>query len=144
MRTQEEIVKRFEERKSKDLLCFEVNEYIPYLDYEHAKPYLNKKSVYEEEWKPFLFDEIIERMKEYMPFAWRKANDCRGISANRSVMHYIAWIWLSGDSTFATEIDHQLEYDYYHYGKPILVQICNHYKWDWKQWDNGIRTNTEH
>lgn len=136
MRTQEEIVKRFHERKANDMLGFEVNEYIPYLDYEHAKPFL-KKDVGEEEWKQEKMTPV-EKIKDYMKFAWEKANDCRGISAGRSISHMIAWLWLDGQDKFLEENNTE-EYEYY--GKPQLVKICELYKIDWKQWDDGVRTN---
>ena len=142
MRTQEEIVERYQQRRVKDLLGFEVGEYIHYLDYEHAKPYLIKGTA-AEEWKPLPLKAVVSRMREYMSFAWSKANNCRGISANRSILHFIAWIWLSGDDAFSNEIDRDLEHNYFWYGKPILVKICEHYGWDSRQWDDGVRTNTE-
>lgn len=143
MRTQQEIIERFEQRTVGDLLGFEIGEYRPYLDYEYVKPYL-KEGVTEVEWEPYALKNVINRMEKYMSFAWDKANNCRGISATRSVQHYIAWIWLSGDDDFAKEIEQDYELHYCHYGKPILEKICNHYGWDWKQWDDGTRTNTEY
>lgn len=77
-------------------------------------------------------------MIEYMPFAWEKANNCRGLSAGRSLAHYTAWLWLDGDN----EIWPTLE-DYEYYGKDKLVEICNYLGIDSKQWDDGIRKNSE-
>lgn len=135
-RTQEEIVKRFHERKKGDLLGFEVDEYILYLDYKHAKPFL-KKDVEEKDWEQERVTPA-EKIKDYMKFAWKKANDCRGISAGRSISHMIAWLWLDGQDKFLEENNIE-EYEYY--GKPQLVKICELYKIDWKQWDDGVRTN---
>lgn len=129
MRTQQEIIERYNQRKAGDMLGFESDQYLSYLDYEHVKPYL-KKGAAKEEWVFLSLREITNRMKAYMSFAWDKANNCRGISANRSIQHYIAWIWLSGNDEFAEKIDQAFENNYHHYGKPILEQICNHYGWD--------------
>jgi hypothetical protein len=78
-------------------------------------------------------------MLEYMPFAWDKANDMRGLSAGRSVQHFVGWTWLAGDDELSAWCDDNSNYQ--HYGKEILVRICEHYGWDWRQWDDGVRTN---
>ena len=71
-----------------------------------------------------------------MEFAWDKANNCRGISASRSIDHYSVWIWLLGDEDKLSDIR-----DYEYYGKPQLVEICELYGWDHSKWDDGVRTN---
>jgi len=147
LRTQDEIVQRFEERKKGDFLGFEVGEYLDYLDYEHAKPYL-KKSVTSKEWEeeterplPLNKKAILKRMLDYMGLAWEKANGCRGISASRSISHYQAWIWLAGDQELLQKVQDETNYE--HYGKEILVMICDFYGWNSKQWDDQIRVNSE-
>lgn len=80
-------------------------------------------------------------MEEYMAFAWSKANDSRGISAVRSIQHYIAWIWLLGDEAFAREIETELNSNYCFFGKEILISICKKFDWDSTQFDDGVRTN---
>lgn len=40
MRTQEEIVQRIEQVKERDMFGFEWQELMPFLDFEHARPYL--------------------------------------------------------------------------------------------------------
>jgi len=137
MRTQEEIVTRFHERRKGDLLGFEIHEYLPYLDYEHAKPFL-KKGVESKDWGQEKAAPV-EKIKDYMSFAWEKANGCRGISAGRSLQHMVAWLWLDGQDKFLKEW-HDLE-DYEYYGKPQLVAICQLYGINWKQLDDGVRTN---
>jgi hypothetical protein len=141
--TQTEIAERIAKRKEGDPFGFEVGEYVNYLDFEHAAPYL-KEGVTAEEWDkhkiPLTKEGILETMQKYFSFAWEKANNCRGISANRSVMHYYAWIFLLGDYELLADV---LATEYEFYGKPILEQIGNRYGWDWKALDNGKRTNTE-
>jgi len=141
MRTQNEIVKRIEARKGDDPLCFEVNEYIDCLDFNHARQFL-KDGVTEQDWQEAVatIGPPVKRMRDYMEFAWGKANNCRGISANRSVMHCIAWLWLAGEDVLLARVED--EYCNYHfYGKPILEMICDHFDWDWSQWDDGVRTS---
>jgi len=137
MRTQKEILERFNQRRKTDMLGFEVYEYLYYLDYKYAKPFL-KKEVTEEDWKHKKIPPA-EKIKDYMPFAWKKANDCRGISAARSILHMLAWLWLDGKDEFLEKNDIE---NYEYYGKPQLIAICELYGIDWKKYDDGVRTNT--
>lgn len=146
MRTQAEVKARFDERKPNDPLGFEISEYVDYMSFEDARPFF-KDEVPDEKVRECLLplerDSIIKVMHDYMEFAWGKANDCRGISANRSILHCIAWIWLAGDTEFAAEVDRMMNEEYQHYGKEILVAICEKYGWDYSEWDDGVRTNSE-
>ena len=74
---------------------------------------------------------IIKVMKKYMSFAWEKANDKRGISANRSIDHFKGWLWLLGDE----EGIEYLKANYAPYGKPGLAYICK--KYGFRNEDNG-------
>jgi len=139
MKTQKEIVKRIEERKKDDMFGWEVNEYVCYLDFKNAKPYL-KEGVTEERWGKIEKMGPVEKIKDYMDFAWQKANGCRSISAGRSLRHMLAWLWLDEQDEFLKEW-HNLE-DYEYYGKPQLIAICELYGIDWKKYDDGVRTNT--
>ena len=141
MRTQQEIKQRFLDRKEKDFLGFEVDEYLMAMSSETLESLRGNGikndadlSEHEPQWSSN--DELLETCRDYMSFAWDKANDCRGISANRSVGHYIAWLWLLGENQFDDLMD-----DYEFYGKPQLVRICNYLRLDPNQWDDGVRTN---
>lgn len=121
MRTQEEIVERIKERQRHDKLGFEVDMYYGFLGYNYAKEFL-KDGVTKEDWDEHIETrEIHNIMKEYMEFAKKKAENERGISASRSIAHYIAWLWLANDNDLWNEID-----DYYDYGIPQLKTICNY------------------
>lgn len=142
MQSQEDILARLKNRTEGDPFGFEIGEYINALDYQHAKEYL-KEDVTEETWAAAAMctkEAVLEQMRKYYDFAWEKANDCRGISANRSILHYVAWIWLIGDHEFLAEIQKMYE-DYHFYGKPILEKIGDRYGLEWKTLDNGERTN---
>ena len=139
MRTQEQIVQQIEKRKSDDFLGFEIDEYLRFLDYEYVKQYL-KEGTKPEQWgepSENTTEGILKIMLDYMPFAWDKAKNCRGISASRSISHYKAWIWMLDDGF---EFD---EDSYCHYGKDLLRAICKQYGWNPNQWDDGIRVNDE-
>jgi len=146
--TVDEILARTLARRKDDMFGFEWHEYVEYLPFDKAKPLLlDGTEVTETEWKklqPELTEAaVLEKMRKYMPFAWDKANGCRGLSSNRSIMHYIAWTWLHGDAEFSEEIQKEFDENYCMYGKPILVKICERYGWDWKQWDDDRWRNGE-
>ena len=140
-RTYKEILNRIEKVGTHDILGVQVNDLAVYLDYKHAKALL-KDGVTKEEWdkdkKPFTREAVIAEIADYMPFAWEKANDCRGISASRSILHMDGWTWLLNDGLF----EKQRSIPYEHYGKEKLICICEALGLDWKQWDDGIRTNS--
>ena len=135
MRTDQEIIDRINARKEADFFGFELTDLLIRLPFELAKPFLNP-DVKGEDWKvqPRDRDSVLKEMLEYMPFAWGKANNCRGLSAVRSMCHYMAWVWLAGDDLGDLT-------DYQYYGKDNLVKICDHYGWDSSQWDDGERTD---
>lgn len=135
MRTDAEILARIDAVKNMDWLGTQTNDLASRLPFDAVRPFL-KDGVTSEQWRqaPRDRDSIIAEMLAYMPFAWEKANNCRGISASRSMDHYSAWIWLAGDDLGDLS-------DYEFYGKDNLVRICEHYGWDSSQWDDGERTD---
>ena len=137
MRTQEEIVAQYREREGRDVLGFEVNEYIFAMSFESAKPLLKESAT---TWDPaYKTDEDVREMAiDYMAFAWEKANNCRGISACRSLAHYQAWLWLLGDNELWPTFD-----EFEHYGKAHLRKICEYFGLDADKWDDGVRVNSD-
>lgn len=134
-RTDEEILARYEEIKGSDFFNVKAEELLCRLPFEKVKPYLVEGAA-ESEWQVFGRDRatILAEMLEYMPFAWDKANNGRGLSASRSMDHYMEWVWLLGD-----DLGDLTKYQFY--GKDNLVKICQKYGWDSSQWDNNIRAN---
>lgn len=133
-RTQDQIVSKIREWIPKDFLGFKVNDLLVCLDWEHAKQFLKPEA--EQEWKiePCDRESILKKMRDYMPFAWEKANGERGISAGRSMCHFTAWTWLIGDEDKFADLE---EYEFY--GKDNLLKLCHHY--GWTDEDNGVRSN---
>lgn len=136
MRTPEEVIARIEARKDGDMFGFEWPYYLGALTFEQAKPYLRAEATAEGWEGPKSLETIRAEAIDYMEFAWGKANNCRGISANRSISHYIAWLWLLGEDWGDSLMD-----DYRYYGKPQLERICEFFGLDPKKWDDGVRTN---
>jgi hypothetical protein len=136
-RTNEEIIARLREIDSRDALGFESGDLMIRLPLELAREFL--KPEYDgADWKVYPRDResVIAGMLNYMPFAWEKANNCRGISAYRTLCHYTSWLWLIGE-----DLGDLLSYEFY--GKPQLIAICERFGWDHKQWDDGRRRNTD-
>ena len=136
MRTHEEILRRIEERKPLDMLGFEWHLYLNCLPFDKIRHFF-KPDADGTNWRVSTTEDVRVLAVDYMPFAWEKANGCRGLSAGRSIMHYIAWMWLLGEDGF----DDMAGYEYY--GKDELIQICKHLGLDHTQWDDGVRVNSE-
>ena len=109
-----------------DYLPFHMAESTNLLKYEITAEYWKSHNL------PFPRDHesIKAKILDYMPFAWEKANDCRWLSAQRSLDHMKAWFWM-------LRHDVDLWPEHSHYGKPHLRAICEHFEWDWTQWDDG-------
>ena len=138
MRTDKEIIERIEEMKERDWLGAGRGDLATVLPVETAQklPGAGPDQTWEQ--KPRNAEAVKARMLEYMPFAWDKANNCRGISAGRSLDHMSAWLWLLGRDEAAKQM---LDYEYY--GKPWLRAICEEFGWDWRQWDDSCWRNDE-
>lgn len=142
-RTKEEIIDRIEKIKDHDIFGFETNDLVSFLPFEDAKQFCNEgyldrvskgEITYEQQTDP------IKEIKDYMDFAWEKANNCRGNSAFRSICHLKAWLWLAGWSE--QEVDALDNYSWY--GKDKLVMICKKLGIDWKKYDDGNWRNNEY
>lgn len=139
-RTNKEILARIEAVADRDWIGTMRGDLVSRLSFEDAKPFL-KDDASATDWgepRPRDREGILAEMLDYMPFAWEKANNNRGISASRSLEHMSAWLWLLGHDAAADQV---LRYDLY--GKPRLRAICEAFEWDWRQWDDGRWTNDE-
>lgn len=123
MRTQNEIVDRIVKLKGEDIFGFEVSELLSALDEEHAGKFYENLTEWNQEFKDR--DDVTNRMKEYLDFAYEKAINHRGISTMRSAAHYRGWAWLIGDDELIKFIDHPENYE--NYGAPILKFIADKY-----------------
>ena len=129
-RTQDQIVKRIESIKEsrRSLFGFPIDVLIPYLDYEHAKPYL-KDTATKESWEsdgvPYETDResVLVRALDYLEFAWEKALDHRGLSASRSIEKMESYMWLLGESDLVEVCETGANYA--PYGAPILAKISD-------------------
>lgn len=125
LRNPEEIKKQIEFWKDNDFFGYKRYDLIEHLDKDFAEEYIKSEEF--ANWAPseYTIESIVRKMADYMEFAWDKAINERGLSASRSIEHYIAWLWLIGD-TDAVEFA-QDESNYPMYGKPILRYIAERY-----------------
>jgi hypothetical protein len=138
MREQEEIVARIDEMTD-DFLGFRREALYIFLTWESASSMGIFKAESEDEWGA-VEDDPIGVIKDYLPFAWEKANNFRGISASRSLMKIAEWAWLSGDEKLMEIAEWQF---YAFYGKDILREVTEHVGMDPDEFDDGIRVNSE-
>ncbi len=136
VRTIEEIVERLKSLQSgdeDDFFGVVVCDLLNFLPFARAKEWLKPEAT-EQDWQVKTLDRktVIHEIETYMPFAWDKANDCRGLSASRSIDHMRTWLWLLRDDDLAEKIK-----QYSMYGKPQLRAICRAYNLEWESYDNG-------
>lgn len=135
-------MKKFIEKN--DLLGMTYGDIVDCLSYEKAKEYLTDDYIKkiesgEVKWEEYNEYTIIKKIKEYLNFAWVKANNQRGLSASRSIKHFQNWFYMFNNK-YCNELVKVLE-DYEYYGKPWLVIISKLMDVDWKELDDGLWTN---
>lgn len=153
MRTREEIIEKLRDLKNApvtvDFFGVKGADLLTFIPFSDAVEFLKKDhGISEADWAgegcpaDLTREGILKLIEDYMPFAWNKANDCRGLSAARSLDHFEVWMWLLGGEHWTYWIQ-VIASHHTHYGKPHLVRICEHFGWDWKQWDDGSWRNNE-
>ena len=128
MKNQKEIKERF--NSVDDMFGTQQADLVNYMTFETAKEFLKVDYVKKVEKRKEKWDYETDPKKEildYLDFAYEKAEDRRGLSAGRSMLHFKTWVWLDDDK-FYNEIIREIE-DYYDYGIPVLDKISKHYKY---------------
>jgi len=138
MKTADQIKARIREVEQNDWLGTQVSDLLVHLPFDEARAWLKPEAT-REEWDALEPKDPLDCIREYLDFAWGKANDCRGISAGRSLDHLKAWLWLAG---FDDLVEQHFE-TYSHYGKKQLVIGSLIVGFDWKAHDNGDWVNSE-
>lgn len=127
IRTPEDILARIEEIKSDDFLGFRREVLIMALPFDVAvENNLVKDGVTEEKWNEYATVGEEGQTKDalhYLEFAFGKAEDHRGISAERSTIKMSEYAWLLCRDDVVTAMD----VEYAQYGVPILVQFAEHF-----------------
>lgn len=70
-------------------------------------------------------ESLVAEMEDYFQFAWEKAVGHRGVSASRTVQHYMAWAWLLNDMELMAYLMEPANYP--NYGCPMLLAIAQVY-----------------
>jgi hypothetical protein len=123
VRTDEEILARIAAVKDTEMFGYQTADLMSRLSFDAAlKSGQIGSDTTAEGWKieSRLSADLLATIKDYMAFGWDKATGHRGLSAERTIDHYRAWIWLLGDVEYDA-IDWE---NYRNYGAPILMQIC--------------------
>jgi hypothetical protein len=141
VQTDAAIVQRLLDISARDMFGFETMDLVSVLPWDEAKAFL-KLGAQRDEWKPVARDRksVIEQMRDYMTFALEKATDHRGLSANRSVNHFTAWLFLLGDDGLVAFAED--DGNYKNYGMPILKAICDKYQFAFPADDGALNMAT--
>lgn len=133
-RSAEEILARIRQVKDQDWMGTQTADLMFWLPFELAREFLRQEMT-EEKFKEIAAGNKppLEQALEYLPFAWGKANNCRGLSAGRSLDHLSAWLWLAG---YGELVDAEFS-GYSHYGKSQLVMASTICDFDWRAHDDG-------
>jgi len=126
MRTQDEIKERFE--KVNDFFGTQKADLAQYLEYEYAKLFLTEEAILAHESGEDVWVTKTDPKKEileYLDFAYEKAEDERGLSAQRSLLHFNSWIWLDSEELY--QEFQPLINPYTNYGIPALNWISEKY-----------------
>jgi len=130
VRFYEEIVERVRAIEAESrLFDFEGETLIRFLPFEFAKPFLIDEATEESfgERPPLTHESVVEAMREYMPHAWEKCEDERGLSAMRSSQRYAGWLWLLCDDDLS-----EMEPGWY--GFDLLWAVCQKYGIEPTEW----------
>lgn len=136
MRTKEQIINKIKLEKDNDffgVICADLATYLPIEEVQKLFPEADLKDF---KTKELTRENVLQEIKDYLEFAWDKANNQRGLSAGRSMDHFTAWIWLLGDEDSFGDLR-----DYQYYGKDNLVEICEFYNLQHLNFDDGVREN---
>lgn len=126
MQTQEAILAEIERvaQTGDDFFGAQRQELIHALTFENAKPFLTDGAT-SEMWdaaKPYRTDEDVrEAARDYLEFAVSKALGHRGLSAGRSVQHYLGWVFLVAGEEARVSVE---EATYQNYGVPQLLRAA--------------------
>lgn len=131
MKTQQEIAAHIKTVKpAEDFFGAEVQDLCLALDFEHVKEFLTPEGLADPT-TPDAFPvyredaDVLRIMHNYLEFAYGKAYGRRGLSANRSISHFLAWSFLVDDGLY-TAIRREYDTNYRDYGLHIL-RLVDHY-----------------
>lgn len=130
-RENEEIVRYYEKIRPADQFGIWGTELMLRLPLKEAEKFMKKDHGWTEEtWSKSMLkkdhESIVNEVEDLFQFAWEKAVGHRGISANASITHYLAFMWLLNDmEMFAYLMNGK---NYANYGCPMLLAVAHKYE----------------
>lgn len=130
-REDDEIVRYYEKIAPADQFGIWGTELMLRLPLKTAERFMKKDHGWTEEtWQKSMLkkdhESIVNEVEDYFQFAWEKAVGHRGVSANRSVIHYLAWSWLLNDMELFKFL--MEPHNYANYGCPMLLAVAHKYE----------------
>jgi len=128
MKTQQEILKRVKsitENNYNDIFGCWFGDLAVYLNKDDIKQFCKDGADLSRFPEPLSDDIIKKEIENYLEFAYEKADDQRGISSERSIIHFTNWLWLLDDFELLSFAQDESNYPYY--GLPILDKIAQKY-----------------
>ena len=125
MRKPEDIKKFMEKFDKEDFFGVIAHDCIRCLPYDAAAEYISD-DVTADDWDALYLkneEEVISEIIKYLPFAYKKAENERGLLAIRSLQHFLAWFYCLGVDEMVSTIHYMMNSDYAPYGMPILQRI---------------------
>lgn len=129
-REDDEIVRYYEKIRANDIFGVWGTELLLRVPLSKAIPLMKSDHGWTEEtWEKAKLkkdhETIVGEMEDYFQFGTEKALGHRGLSASRSVHHYLAWCWLINDmELFAYLMNDK---NYANYGCPMLLAVAQKY-----------------
>ncbi len=101
-REDDEIVRYYEKVAKGDVFGIWGTELLLRVPLKDAEKFMKRDHGWtEESWEKSRLkkdhESVVNEMEDFFQFAWEKAVGHRGISANRSIVHYLIWSWLIND-----------------------------------------------
>lgn len=146
-RSTTEIVARMKAVAERDFHGVERSRLLEALPFDDALPFLRPDSGrHRDEWEAHRYtttERVVDEIRSYCDFAWRRANECSGVSSTRAISHFRGLLWLLGDGGPAAVVLAKLEDPdgYAYYGKPQLVAVSEFVTHDWRANDNDQWVN---
>lgn len=126
MKSINEVIEFTKVEGAKALFNFYVDPLTEFMSLEVANSSGLFKDLSEEDWahtvKEYNRDNVLMSMKDYLPFAFEKAREERGLSASRSIQKMRTYLFMLNDIELCSEIE-----DYTDYGLPQLEKISTKY-----------------
>ena len=129
-RTQQEIKARYEAR-AEEHKFFEVGEYLRFLTWENAYPYLGAYAE-EKNWRAAKEDPI-KLVKREVSFVKSGIND--ELPVSDCIERVLAWLWLAKETKLLAKVEKEYNLCTLDYERTIMKTICEHF--DWKEKDEN-------